>query len=347
MSKKKRYNGEGSIYKVKSGPRKGSWIAQLTVGINPETGNPKRKSFYGKTREEAKGKMEAYKEQVNYGLDVDGVKGKTYGEWLLEWMDTYKKPPMIKLATWENYMRYINNHVYPAIGEVPLSDLTTDHIQEIYVKMIRKELSPATIQRVHQVIHSSLEKAVQIRLLMYNPSKATERPPVRQAEVKAMTQEEMDIFLDLIEQQDIRWKAGFLVLIGTGLRIGELLALVWSDIDLEAGIIHVNKGLSRTKSMGLVVEETKTVKSNRYVPMPQVVIDALKELKQSQKVVALKKEDDNSLVFRTQNNTHIIPRNFQRKFEIIRDRAKISSKLHLHGLRYPNLNKIQTFFKDA
>ena len=132
--KRKNANGEGTIYQCKSGKHKGRWIGQLVIGTNPDTGKPKRKSFYGKTRAEVKEKMREYQEEMAQGLDIMGQE-QTFGEWILFWMDNYKKIEL-RLSTWENYMRYIKNHIYPQLCHIPLKDLKTDDIQKVYNSMV-------------------------------------------------------------------------------------------------------------------------------------------------------------------------------------------------------------------
>lgn len=333
MAKKRAANGEHSIYKVKSGKRAGTYVGQIVLEVDNKGKVLKKKCFYGKKRADVKARMDEYIEKMKLGVNVKAG-STTFGDWILNWMELYKKPPLIRQSTYDNYLLWIKNHIMPALGHIELSKLTTDDIQKLYTDLIDKKMSAASIQKIHQIIHSSLEKAVEKKVLIYNPSKATVRPSVKKIEAKAMTVEEMDRFLDLINQEDIRWKAAFLVLLGTGLRIGELLALTWEDIDFEECMISVNKGLSRTKE-GLVVEATKTVKSNRVVPVPKATMKALEELKESRKIVSIdKKIDGKSLVFQTKNGTHIIPRNFQRKFYSLRKKAGVSDEISVHGLRH-------------
>lgn len=333
MSKKRAANGEHSIYKVKSGKRAGTYVAQIILEVDSNGKVLKKKCFYGQKRADVKARMDEYLEKMKIGLNVEAGK-TTFGDWILDWMELYKKPPLIRQSTYDNYLLWIKNHIIPALGHIELSKLTTDDIQKLYTDLIAKKMSPASIQKIHQIIHSSLEKAVEKKVLIYNPSKATVRPSVEKLEAKAMTVEEMDRFIELINKEDIRWKAAFLVLLGTGLRIGELLALTWDDIDFKECMINVNKSLSRTNK-GLIVEATKTIKSNRVVPVPKATMKALEELKESRKIISInKKIDGKSLVFQTKNGTYIIPRNFQRKFYSLRKKAKVSDEISVHGLRH-------------
>jgi len=331
--KRKNANGEGTIYQCKSGKHKGRWIGQLVIGTNPDTGKPKRKSFYGKTRAEVKEKMREYQEEMAQGLDIMGQE-QTFGEWILFWMDNYKKIEL-RLSTWENYMRSIKNHIYPALGHIPLRDLKTDDIQNLYNRMIKEGRAPATVRRNHQIINSCLKQAVQNRLLAWNPTEAAKLPKLTDTQVRAMTIDEMEKFLSVLQQD--RWGAAFLCLLGTGLRMGELLALRWEDIDFDNKLLYVRQALVRTKEKGLYFDEPKTEKSKRVVPLPDEVVAALKNhrIQQLQLRLAVGQEYKNpDLVFATSVGTPIYPRNFTRKFYELRKKAGIPDDINLHALRH-------------
>lgn len=331
--KRKNANGEGTIYQMQSGPRKGQWVAQLTIGTNPETGKPKRKSFYGKTRTEARNKMKEYMEEMEQGIDLQGQE-QTFGEWLMTWMDNYKKIEL-RLSTWENYMRSIKKHIYPALGHIPLRDLKTDDIQRLYNKMIKDDLAPATVRRNHQIIHSCLKQAANNRLLAWNPAEGTKLPKLPETTARAMTPEEMEKFLSVLNGD--RWGAAFLCLLGTGLRMGELLALRWQDVDLDRQILQVRQALVRTKEKGVYFDEPKTEKSRRIVPLPREIVAALKKQRIEQLELRLaqgEKYQNNDLVFATSVGTPIYPRNFIRKFHELRDKVGIPKDINLHALRH-------------
>lgn len=333
--RRKRANGEGTIYQATAGKHKGLWVAQITIGTNPKTRKPKRKSFYGRTRGEVKDKLEAYQESIGQGLDVETAKRLTFGEWIAQWLDLYKRPK-VRLSTYEAYSGHVKGRIVPALGHITLLELNSDHIQAFYNGLQGEGLAPATIHKMHQIIHPCLNKAVEKRLLLSNPSQITERPTVRIREGKAMTEEDMDRFLGLIDAQPNNWRAAFLVLLGTGLRIGELLALEWGDVDLENGMIDINKGLSRTKEKGLVIDDPKSEASAALVPVPEEVLQALRKHKTSQAIWILKqgeKYKNRKLVFPSMKGTLMFPRNFQRKYYDLLKKAEVEH-IKLHGLRH-------------
>jgi len=331
--KRKNANGEGTIYQIKSGKRKGQWIGQVTVGTNPETGKPKRKSLYGKTRGEVKEKMREVLDDLDRGVNLQ-AQDKTFGEWLLTWMDEYKRIEL-RLSTWENYYRSIRTHIYPALGHIALNDIRTDDIQGLYTQMVKDKFAPATVRRNHQIIHSCLKQAVENRIILWNPADAAKLPRLEDTKVRSMTLEEMGKFLNVLGAD--RWGTAFLCLLGTGLRLGELLGLRWQDVDLDEGIIRIEQSLVRTKEKGLYFDEPKTEKSKRIVPLPGEVIAAIKRHRVEQlelRLVVGANYQNNDLVFCTSTGTPIYPRNFTRKFYELRDKAGVPGDINLHALRH-------------
>lgn len=333
--KPRKANGEGTIYQCMSKTSKHykKWIGQITTGLTPE-GKTKRKSVYGKTRTEVKEKLKDLMAEMDKGIDLHRQGQYTFLDWLVTWMVEYKSMKL-RLSTWENYKINICTHVCPALKHIPIKDLRADDIQRLYNKMKSNKKASATIRRCHQIIHSCLKQAVDNRLISWNPAEATELPKLEGREVRAMTCEEMNKFLEVLG--DNRWGAAFLTLLGTGLRKGELLGLRWQDVDLENNIMKVLHSLAKTKAKGLVLDETKTEKSKRTIPLPGMVAEAIQKHRIQQiqvKLAAGKKLKDNDLVFCNSKGTPIFPRNFTRKFYELKEKANIPKEVNLHALRH-------------
>lgn len=342
-NRRKNPYGEGSIYKVESGRFKDKWIGKLIIGTNPETGKPMRRSFYGDGWTEVRDKMKAAKAELDKGVNLKLQANLTFGEWLLTWMETHKKIEL-ELTTWENYYRTINTHIYPAPQNIPLNKLTTNDIQMFYNKLIDQGKAPATVRRNHQIIHSCLEKAIVTHLISRNPSAGVTLPKLENKEARAMSMEEMDKFLDLLLINRIgptyigpKWRAAFLLLLGTGLREGEILALKWENIDLRNWTISIKEALARTKKEGLIFKTPKTKKSKRTIPLPLDVAVALRLHRihqRKEKLILGNAFQDRNLAFCTSKGTPINPRSFTRKFEALRKRAGLSTDINLHALRH-------------
>lgn len=132
---KKRGNNEGTIYRRKDG----TWCAQITVGRNPDTGKPKRVTFYGKTRQEVAEKLAKALNDVKQGTFVEPSR-LTVGEWLDIWLNDYKRLDL-RPTTWESYEVMVRCHLKPAIGHLALKDLRPEHLQHLYNEKLKAGLS--------------------------------------------------------------------------------------------------------------------------------------------------------------------------------------------------------------
>ncbi|MCO5387846.1 MAG: site-specific integrase [Desulfosporosinus sp.] len=338
--KRKNANGEGSIFKCEKGKFKGQWMGQLTIGTNPETGRSIRKNFLGSSMAEVKEKMKPFREDLAKGIDLQN--NLTFGSWIVTWMEDYKKLD-IDLSTWENYDRSIKNHAVPELGHILLKNLVTDDIQALYTKMIKDGSAPATVRRNHQIINGCLEQAAKNRKISWNPAKSVVLPKLEDEEARAMTVEEMNIFLAALNnikgphKVRVTWRTIFLTLLGTGIRSGEALALRWPRVDIRNRTATVTEGIKRTKEKGLVFGDPKTAKSKRTVPIPDEVAFALRLQRIHQAKVQLavgESYSDQALVFSTSKGTPINPRNLIRKFHEIRKAAGLSTDITVHSLRH-------------
>lgn len=313
-----------STWKVKSGKHAGKFKAQVYLGLD-EKGKPIKKQFLGKLEREAKAKARAWVEKMQTRLPA-AESGITFGQWLIDWMELYKRPPVIKRSTYDNYMIWIDAHIIPVVGHIKLTDLTTDDIQRVYVTMLENGMSSASIGKVHSIINSCLNKAVEKGDIHVNPAKATERPSIRHKKIKPLNDEALESFLkEVYAEEQQRWKAAMLTLVGTGLRVGELLALEWHHIDLVKREIRVEQGVSRV-SEGYEITDPKTYKSKRTVPMPGVVATELKKLKEEQKLIHLDKSKN--IVFRTSTGKHVQYPQFFRRFKRICQLAGVEANIH-------------------
>ena len=174
---KRRANGEGNIRKRKDG----RWEGRYTVGHDPETGKAIIKNVLGKTQAEVKEKLKKAIEE-NVGIDYGRAKTYTVGNWLEVWYENYAKIKM-RPSTYLTYHGYIENHIKPQLGKIPLNDLTTLHLQQFYKKLLAegrverieaqkqpKGLSAKTVRNIHQIISSALKLAVEQRLIAHNPA---------------------------------------------------------------------------------------------------------------------------------------------------------------------------------
>lgn len=265
----------GRVEPVKG--EKGKWKIVIDTK-DPATGERKRiiKRFTGR-KPDAEDLMAEMLVEVKRDTYVAPSK-TTVAEWLKEWLEVYKKND-VRLSTWERYETVIRLHITPEIGGLYLSELRPDYLQKLYNKKTEEGLSPSTVKSIHIVIRGALQKALTNRLIQYDPCVGLSLPKKKRSDSRAMTDEELNIFFAKPFSPQLRTL--FVFLLGTGVRIGEALGLLWDDIYLEAGTVSINKGLVWTKQKGVILQDTKT-DSVRTIPMASFAKAEIEQYKAEQ-----------------------------------------------------------------
>lgn len=332
---KRRGNGEGSIYKRPDG----TWAGQVSVGYDPATGKLKRKSFYGKTRKEVADKMAQALQEVRSGTYIEPAQ-TTFGEWLDKWLTGYKKG-QLKPTTYQGYEILINVHIKPALGKIPMAKLQSHMLQAFYNEKLaagradgKGGLSTRMVRYLHAVIRQALQQAVKEGLLARNVADATSPPTVKNKQMRPLTENELLTFFETAKGD--RLFAAYVLAATTGLRRGELLGLCWDCVDIEHGVITVQRQLLVLKDCLTLEETTKSKSGRRSITLTD---DAIRELKAHKKRQAQEKllmgeaYQDNGLVFCKEDGTPLDPREFTKRFQ--RQLAKAGlPKVRLHDLRH-------------
>ena len=344
----KRGNGEGTIGKRKDG----RWEAKITIGNDPVTGKPVRVTYYGKTRKEVQEKVDAARTGIQQGTFAEPSKA-TFGEWLIRWMDAYKKPNL-RPSTYGNNLHLINTQIMPQLGNVKLQSLRADMLQDFFNQKAvdgRRDgkggLSSSMVKLIHCIILGSLKQAVTNKLLTFNPAEAVALPKIQHKEMATLDRNQVKVYLD--NAKNHKFGTAFLLELSTGMRRGELLALRWQDIDFDEKTLSVNQTLYRIRleNGGSVLQfgEPKTAKSKRIIPLMLSVVKELKayRARQAENRLMLNRAYQNKdLVFAIADGGPIDPVNLNSAHKQILKKAGLPH-LRLHDLSYPNLNKIQTF----
>lgn len=278
---KRRANGEGSIRKRADG----RWKGRCTAGYNPETGKWISKNVLGKTQAEVKEKLARAIEESKR-LDVSRTNEYTVAEWLRLWFELYSKPH-VRPSTADYYRRSIEQYTIPRIGNIKLNKLTGRDIQKLYKDLqengreraIQKKTNPglssSTIRGTHRMLHLALDRAVKERLILRNPAEDCIVPKLEKQEMKILPPEDMKAYLNAAEKHGVL--VMFYLELVTGMRKGELTALLWSDLNVEHRTISVSKQAGWNGEGALEIRRPKTENSIREISIPQTAIDLLLE----------------------------------------------------------------------
>ena len=328
---KKRANGEGNIRKRKDG----RWEGRYTAGRDPVNGKAIYKNVLAKTQKECKEKLERAIEK-NGKVDVVRSGKYTVAEWVRLWFETYSKPS-IREQTAYYYNNYIEKHIVPGIGNIKLDKLTTLQIQQFYnklktsgrvqryehIELKDKGLSNRFIRGVHGVLNSALEQAVKERLITANPAEGCKLPKIEKKEMKVLLPEQIGAYLQEANKRGLL--PAYYLELTSGLRRGELLALLWTDLDVENMTISVTKQVNRINGQ-LKVSQPKTSNSIRTIPIPKQAVDLL--------ILEHEKHPDNPYMFPSpKTGTMYDPDSFRHTHEKILAAAGIEH-IRFHDLRH-------------
>ena len=280
---RKRKSGEGTVRLRKDG----RWEGRVVVGYD-DKGLPKTKNVLAKTKGECVAKLESLKESVAPATAVKVRADMPFGEWMTFWYETCCKPA-VRPNTRTGYENNIRLYIRPRLGDIPLNKLTTNDIQQ-FINWMRQDgrseyresrgegLSANTIRHCCGLCRRALEKAVTEKLIVRNPAEECKLPPARRMEMRLLTREELQRLL--IQAKDEGYYEVFLLELTTGLRVGELMALQWDDLNFKTGELRIERQVYRTKEE-LLIQEPKTKASIRTVILPPPVAEALKEYKKT------------------------------------------------------------------
>ena len=331
----RRAPGEGSVHRRKSG----GWQGSINVGVIEGERKRKRKTVYGATQREVFSKLAAIRRSLDSGMPVGTSRPLSLGAYLEAWLED-AMPTTVRPSTAASYASLTRQHLIPGLGRHRLDKLTAVHVRA-FLKAKSLELSPRTkrplsartLQYLHAVLRLALEQARRDDLVVRNVAGLVAGPRVQRAEIKPLTAQEARQLL-AVSAAD-RLAALWLLVIALGLRRGEALALRWDDIDLERGHLQVRATLHRVGGKLVRDPMPKTKSSRRALPLPALVVDALKAHRSRQAVerMAARAWADPTLVFTTRVGTAIEPRNSLRAFHTLCDRAGVR-RVRIHDLRH-------------
>lgn len=256
----------------------------------------------------------------------------TYKNWLNEWLTHYIKPSS-KQRTFEQYSKVAQIHILPYLGDIELTDLTPFVLQKFITdlttngnKRTGKGLSPNFVKTILSAIQNSLKTAHLVGYLPEYSANKIKRPKIIEKQVECFTiQEQKRIEGAALSAKKDKYR-GIVLCLYTGLRIGELLALTWNDIDFEKSILSVTKTCHDGNENGKhirIIDTPKTENSRRQIPLSKTLIKTLKDMKKKSKCEFVIADGEKPVYIRS----------YQRTFELLLKKIGLPHK-GFHSLRH-------------
>ncbi|EMF0304663.1 site-specific integrase [Enterococcus faecium] len=323
-------------YKKKNGEK--LWKFQTYLGVDPLTGKQVRTTRRGfKTKKEAQ--LALTKLQLEYESNgLNKSKELTFQEvydlWIVNYEQTVKESSFVK--TKEQFA----NHILPAFGALKINKISIDIAQKFANEKVKRfVLYREFINNASRIC----DYAIKFGYLQDNPFKKITVPKRKvsvheENTLNFFNKEELEIFLKSVEKKkDIRMYSFFRTLAFTGMRVGELLALTWKDIDFNDNYIKINKTLARGKNRRLYVEQPKTKNSKRDIPVDDETMNILKKWRLEQRkwllTLGINTLSKNQLVFSNQKNEYLQLSKPRKWLEVIIKQNNLK-RITIHGLRH-------------
>lgn len=311
-----------NIYKRKDG----RWEGRYKKGYK-SNGQIKYGYIYGKTFHEVRIKLYSMKAYYLTQQEIYGSTSIPLEEWGLSWLKDIQQE--VKPSTYSSYHHKLKKYVFAFIGTQPLNELTEETGRMLVEQWMKRGLETSTMQVILRIITQCLAAAKRKDYVRENPFLTVRLPKEKKRKVHSLSKKEQRIIEETALSEKNSTGLPTYLSLHTGLRIGEIAALRWSDIDFEQNIISVNQTYQRISLEGkdrktqLIVGSTKTASGARTIPLSP----ALRKL-----LLKHQRLTNNSFVFSTRDHP-MEPRLLTYHFHRIRKKCGLE-KIHFHQLRH-------------
>ena len=303
MTRSRQGNGRSTIYKGGDG----RWHGRVTVGLTDQ-GRTDRRHVASTSKSKVVERVKALEQARDRGQLGNLSKPWTVESWLEYWLENVSRP-FVKQSTYEGYRAAVRVHLIPGIGRHRLASLRPEHLERLYVAMLKIQtrrgtlMSPGRVHQVHRTIRTALNEAVRRGHLERNPAELAKTPPMIEHEVEPYSVLEVQQLIEAAkrERNGVRWVVELVL----GLRQGEALGLKWDDIDWMTGLLSVKRSRTRPRyehrcepncghkyaghcparhNVRPLTDTTKSRAGKRIVPLPGAIVDLLLAHRESQSV---------------------------------------------------------------
>jgi integrase len=326
--KAKRANGEGTIWFDHSRNR---YRAQYFDN------NGKRRSISDRSHSELAKKLRASLELRDRGMLPKQIKDvESLSAYLQHWLTINKSNWEFK--TIERYESDIRLHIEPILGSKKLTKVNASDIEILYnLLRTQHKLSDYSVLKIHSLLSAAFKRALKLKRIQSNPMESVLKPVVRQQNKKTLTEEEVGKVLKVANEKGEMWSALWHVTLWTGLRQGEVLGLMWKNLDLETGKLTIDSQIQRQTGIGLVrksLKQTGTSRRNskeRFFYVDSQTLSRLKAWKttQNKEKLACANWIEGGFVFTNGIGKPLEPRRTCAAWRVLLEKSEVThTKLH-------------------
>lgn len=309
-----------NIYKRKDGRWEGRYIRGRNINQKAIYGY-----LYGKSYTEVKNKLK----QVTMTKTVEQAVTINFAEISIDWIENKKM--QVKESTLSHYKSVIDNHIIPILGEYKISSISVDIIQNYINKLLKEGLTGKTVNDILTVI-KNIFKYASSKGFEHNCDLSTISVKNKRNDIQTLTIFEQKILYNYLVDNLNNKNFGILLSIYTGIRLGELCALRWSDIDLSERVLKINKTMlriqdnfseHRSKKTKVIITPPKSEDSVRVIPIPQFIFD----------IICKMQINPDTYILTGKCDSFIEPRNMQYYFKSVLKKCNLRD-VNFHILRH-------------
>ena len=285
----RREKGSGSVSQRKDG----TWTARFTIGVN-EHGKQKIKAFYGKSEREVRRKLNDFKKEY-YKNSSTSVQRSTVQQYMTRWLNENKKNSL-KPKSFDRLEQTLTYQVLPKIGHLQVAALQSDDVQKMINDLKEEGKSYSTVKKAYDAVNDCFRTGVIQRTVVFNPALGVTIPQRKSFGVSQIKYHEADAVVSICNaatsvyskgQRVYRLGDAIILDLNTGLRLAELAALKWADIDFDAKVLHVNSTRVVVKDRSpdaekqyitLEQDSTKSASGDRCVDLNDTAMESLRRL---------------------------------------------------------------------